>query len=161
MSAFGPKQTSVSAPHMSAFGDKADMTVCRSLLSRSLLGLKRTCSVAPHMSAYDPKRTSDRRRSGPPPVVIGDVIVAVPPRSDREGLPTTFDYGGNTPSIPARRNDKMSDEAAARASVLRNALDSYFKAIAARDPSRLALVFAEDGEFEDPVGTPVIKGRDI
>src|SRR5262249_51872096 len=76
MSAFGPKQTSVSAPHMSAFGDKADMTVCRSLLSRSLLGLKRTCSVAPHMSAYDPKRTSDRRRSGPPPVVIGDVIVA-------------------------------------------------------------------------------------
>src|SRR5215468_3449423 len=63
-------------------------------------------------------------------------------------------------AIPARRNDNMSDEAAARASVLRNALDSYFKAIAARDPSRLALVFAEDGEFEDPVGTPVIKGRD-
>src|SRR5215469_9048877 len=53
----------------------------------------------------------------------------------------------------------MSDEAAARASVLRNTLDSYFKAIAARDPSRLALVFAEDGEFEDPVGTPVVKGR--
>jgi steroid Delta-isomerase len=54
----------------------------------------------------------------------------------------------------------MSDEAAARASVLRNALDSYFKAIAARDPSRLALAFAEDGEIEDPVGTPVRKGRD-
>ena len=54
----------------------------------------------------------------------------------------------------------MSDEAAARASVLRNTLDSYFKAIAARDPSRLALVFAEDGEIEDPVGTPVRKGRD-
>jgi uncharacterized protein (TIGR02246 family) len=54
----------------------------------------------------------------------------------------------------------MSDEAAARASVLRNVLDSYFKAIAVGDPSRLALVFAEDGEFEDPVGTPVIKGRD-
>src|SRR5262245_34069296 len=54
----------------------------------------------------------------------------------------------------------MSDEAAARASVLRNVLDSYFKAIAARDPSRLALVFAEDGEIEDPVGTPVRKGRD-
>ena len=54
----------------------------------------------------------------------------------------------------------MSDEAAARASVLRNVLDSYFKAIAARDPSRLALVFAEDGEIEDPVGTPVHKGRD-
>ena len=53
----------------------------------------------------------------------------------------------------------MSDEAAARASVLRKALDSYFKAIAARDPSRLALVFAEDGEFEDPVGTAVVKGR--
>ncbi len=54
----------------------------------------------------------------------------------------------------------MSDEAAARASALRNTLDSYFKAIAARDPSRLALVFAEDGEIEDPVGTPVRKGRD-
>src|SRR5262245_61050945 len=44
---------------MSAFGGKADMTVCGSPLSRSLLGVKRTCSVAPHMSAYDPKRTSD------------------------------------------------------------------------------------------------------
>ena len=54
----------------------------------------------------------------------------------------------------------MSDKAAARASVLRNTLDSYFKAIAARDPSRLALVFAENGEFEDPVGTPAVKGRD-
>jgi hypothetical protein len=108
------------------------------------------------MSAYDPKRTSNRRRSGPPPVVIGDVVVAVPPQAIEGGLPTTFDYGGNT---PARRNDNMSDEAAARAPVLRNVLDSYFKAIAARDPSRLALVFAEDGEIEDPVGTPVRKGR--
>src|SRR5215475_12351042 len=33
------------------------MTVCRSPLSRSLLGVKRTWAVAPHMSAYDPKRT--------------------------------------------------------------------------------------------------------
>jgi hypothetical protein len=28
MSAFGPKQTCSFAPHMSAFGGKADMTVC-------------------------------------------------------------------------------------------------------------------------------------
>jgi ABC-type uncharacterized transport system substrate-binding protein len=43
---------------MSAFGGKADMTVCGNPLSRSLLGLKRTCPCAPHMSANDPKRTS-------------------------------------------------------------------------------------------------------
>jgi len=28
MSAIGPKRTSVVAPHMSAFGGKADMTIC-------------------------------------------------------------------------------------------------------------------------------------
>jgi hypothetical protein len=28
MSAIGPKQTSLVAPHMSAFGGKADMTIC-------------------------------------------------------------------------------------------------------------------------------------
>jgi hypothetical protein len=42
MSAFGPKQTSALALHMSAFGGKADMTVCGSPLSRSLLGVERT-----------------------------------------------------------------------------------------------------------------------
>ena len=34
-----------------------DMTVCRSPLSRSLLGVMRTSLFAAHMSAYDPKRT--------------------------------------------------------------------------------------------------------
>jgi hypothetical protein len=49
MSAIGPKRTSLVAPHMSAFGGKADMTVCANPLSRSLLGqsghdvLRRTC----------------------------------------------------------------------------------------------------------------------
>src|SRR5262245_48107108 len=43
---------------MSAFGGKADMTVCRCPLSRSLSGLKRTWVGALHMSAFDPKRTS-------------------------------------------------------------------------------------------------------
>ena len=57
MSAFGPKRTS-SAPHMSAFGGKADMTFCENPLSRSLLGVKRTWLIAAHMSAFDPKRTS-------------------------------------------------------------------------------------------------------
>src|SRR5215510_6407067 len=47
-----------SAAHMSAFEGKADMTVCGSPLSRSLLGVKRTCLFARHMSAFDPKRTS-------------------------------------------------------------------------------------------------------
>src|SRR5262245_8857684 len=43
---------------MSAFGGKADMTLCGIPLSRSLLGAKRTSPCALHMSAYDPKRTS-------------------------------------------------------------------------------------------------------
>jgi hypothetical protein len=58
MSAFGPKRTSLVAPQMSAFGGKADMTLCGNPLSRSLLGVKRTSLFATHMSAYDPKRTS-------------------------------------------------------------------------------------------------------
>src|SRR5262247_2320850 len=57
MSAYGPKRTYLVAPHMSAFGGKADMADCGSPLSRSLLGVKRTCGFAPHMSASDPKRT--------------------------------------------------------------------------------------------------------
>src|SRR4029450_6475793 len=61
MSAFGPKRTSLAAPHMSAFGGKADMAFCGGPLLRSLLGVKRTWLVAPHMSAFDPKRTSVRR----------------------------------------------------------------------------------------------------
>src|SRR5262245_2397960 len=57
MSAFGPKRTSLVAPHMSAFGGKADMTIWACLLLRSLLGVKRTLPLAAHMSASDPKRT--------------------------------------------------------------------------------------------------------
>jgi hypothetical protein len=45
------------ALHESAFGSKADMMVCRSLLSWSLLRVKRTCRLAVHMSAFDPKWT--------------------------------------------------------------------------------------------------------
>jgi ABC-type uncharacterized transport system substrate-binding protein len=43
---------------MSAFGGKADMTLCGNPLLRSLLGVKRTWVGALHMSASDPKRTS-------------------------------------------------------------------------------------------------------
>jgi hypothetical protein len=57
MSAFGPKRTSLVAPHMSAFGGKADMTLCGNPLLRSLLGVKRTSLFAAQMSAFDPKRT--------------------------------------------------------------------------------------------------------
>src|SRR5262249_16145166 len=60
MSAIGPKRTSQIAPHMSAFGGKADMTVCRSPLSRSRLGAKRTCLFALHMSAFDTKSSRCR-----------------------------------------------------------------------------------------------------
>jgi hypothetical protein len=66
MSAYGPKRTSLVAPHMSAFGGKADMAYCGNTLSRSLLGVKRTCRFALHMSAFDPKRTSNLIR-GPKP----------------------------------------------------------------------------------------------
>src|SRR4029450_2258800 len=64
MSAIGPKRTSLIALHMSAFGGKADMTVCGNPLSRSLLGAKRTCPFALHMSANDPKRTYRRHVHG-------------------------------------------------------------------------------------------------
>jgi hypothetical protein len=37
MSAIGPKRTSLAAPHMSAFGGKADMRLCGNPLSRSLV----------------------------------------------------------------------------------------------------------------------------
>src|SRR5262245_6599483 len=37
MSAIGPKQTCDLAPHMSAFGGKADMTVCGNPLSATLI----------------------------------------------------------------------------------------------------------------------------
>src|SRR5262245_66015703 len=56
MSAYGPKRTSRAAPHMSAFGGKADMTYCGNSLSRSLSGAKRIWPFSAHMSAYDPKR---------------------------------------------------------------------------------------------------------
>jgi hypothetical protein len=57
MSAIGPKRTSLVAPHMSAFGGKADMTIGTCPLSWSLSGVKQTSLVAAHMSAFDPKRT--------------------------------------------------------------------------------------------------------
>src|SRR4029453_18743076 len=47
MSAFGPKQTWAIAPHMSAFGGKADMALYGNPLSRSLLGVKRTSHRGP------------------------------------------------------------------------------------------------------------------
>jgi steroid Delta-isomerase len=43
---------------------------------------------------------------------------------------------------------------------LKNTLDAYFAAIAARDPKRIAAVFAENGEIEDPVGSPIRRGRE-
>ena len=64
-SASGTKRTLRVALHMSAFGGKADMTVCGNPLSRSLFGAKRTCPFALHMSANDPKRTSAVHRTCP------------------------------------------------------------------------------------------------
>lgn len=42
----------------------------------------------------------------------------------------------------------------------RRALTAYFDALAALDAHRIASVFAEDGEIEDPVGTGVRRGRE-
>jgi len=58
MSAYGPKQTSLVALHMSAFGGKADMTLGHMSAFAVAIGCKRTCPFALHMSANDPKRTS-------------------------------------------------------------------------------------------------------
>jgi hypothetical protein len=57
MSALGPKRTWVGALRVSALGGKADMTVCESPLSQSLLGVERTLLFAAQMSPFDPKRT--------------------------------------------------------------------------------------------------------
>ena len=54
----------------------------------------------------------------------------------------------------------MSIDPTPSADVLRSTLDAYFAAIAARDPPRIASVFAENGEIEDPVGRPIRHGRD-
>jgi hypothetical protein len=54
MSAIGPQQTFLIAPHMSAFGGKADITIAACLLSWSLSGVKQTWVGAPQMSAFDP-----------------------------------------------------------------------------------------------------------
>jgi steroid Delta-isomerase len=54
----------------------------------------------------------------------------------------------------------VSGETTPSAEVLRDTLDAYFAAIAARDPRRIASVFAKDGEIEDPVGSPIRHGRD-
>ena len=54
----------------------------------------------------------------------------------------------------------MSDATTPRAAVLLKTLETYFAAIAARDPARIASVFALDCEIEDPVGSPVRHGRD-
>jgi steroid Delta-isomerase len=54
----------------------------------------------------------------------------------------------------------MSTVTAPNSEVMKKTLDTYFAAIAARDPERIALVFAVDGELEDPVGSPIRHGRD-
>jgi hypothetical protein len=54
----------------------------------------------------------------------------------------------------------MSDRTTHGAAVLRKTLDTYFSAIAGRDPERIALVFAINREIEDPVVSPVRHGRD-
>jgi steroid Delta-isomerase len=38
-------------------------------------------------------------------------------------------------------------------------VDAFFRAIESVDPARIAALFAEDAELEDPVGSEVIRGR--
>jgi steroid delta-isomerase len=42
----------------------------------------------------------------------------------------------------------------------RRLLDRYFAAITSLQPERIAACFRSDGELEDPIGTPVRRGRD-
>jgi hypothetical protein len=49
MSAIGPKRTSAPAPHMSAFGGKADMTVCGKSAFAVAIGYK---ADMPFCTAY-------------------------------------------------------------------------------------------------------------
>jgi steroid Delta-isomerase len=53
----------------------------------------------------------------------------------------------------------MAEEKPPTEEMLRATLENYFAAIASRDPQRIASLFAEDGEIEDPVGSPVRHGR--
>jgi steroid delta-isomerase len=53
----------------------------------------------------------------------------------------------------------MAEEKPPTDEMLRATLENYFAAIASRDPQRIASLFAEDGEIEDPVGSPVRHGR--
>jgi hypothetical protein len=55
---YGSQLTFRFALHLSVFGGEADMPVCGSPLSRSLLGVKQTSLFAMHMSAFGQKRTS-------------------------------------------------------------------------------------------------------
>ncbi|MGH2869810.1 MAG: nuclear transport factor 2 family protein [Solirubrobacteraceae bacterium] len=48
----------------------------------------------------------------------------------------------------------MADDNAAR-----GALGNYFDALRSLDPERIASAFTADGEIEDPVGSPVHRGR--
>jgi hypothetical protein len=60
MSAIGPKQTSLVALHMSAFGGKADMAIATMSAFAVAIGGKADMAIAVQNSAYDPKRTSAR-----------------------------------------------------------------------------------------------------
>jgi steroid delta-isomerase len=51
----------------------------------------------------------------------------------------------------------MADDA--RTAAARQALGDYFDALRSLDPERIASVFTEDGEIEDPVGSSVHRGR--
>jgi steroid delta-isomerase len=53
----------------------------------------------------------------------------------------------------------MTGEMTPSHKTLRIALADYFAAIEARDPERIASLFAPDGEIEDPVGSPIRHGR--
>jgi hypothetical protein len=57
MSASGPKQTWMNAPHMSAFGGKADMTICGMSAFAVAIGGKADMTCCAAYIGFDPKRT--------------------------------------------------------------------------------------------------------
>jgi hypothetical protein len=85
--------------HTSAFGGKADMTLCGNPLSRSVFGVKRTCLIAAQMSAFDPKQTLMRRAQAAAPPARTDVRSATPAQPTTKSVSNPRDrlgrFGGD------------------------------------------------------------------
>lgn len=53
----------------------------------------------------------------------------------------------------------MSERSVTADELALEALNAYFAGLSSLDPEQIASAFTEDGELEDPVGSPLRKGR--